>query len=94
MYTVLGILCAGIFIGYLCHKTQIFKGLDKSISWTIYLMLFFFGITIGTNPSVLENIADFGLEAAVISLFAVLGSLVMSMLAYKIFLKRGGRIEK
>lgn len=81
-------------IGYPFRNTRIFKGLDKSISYTVYVMLFIFGITIGANKELLEDIGSFGLQALVIALMTITGSAIASYFAYKLFLKRGGRLEK
>lgn len=94
MFIVIGLLCLGMVIGYPFRNTRIFKGLDKSISYTVYVMLFIFGITIGANKELLEDIGSFGLQALVIALMTITGSAIASYFAYKLFLKRGGRLEK
>ena len=71
-----------------------FKGLEHSISYTIFAMLFIFGITIGANQSLLNNIGEFGIQAAILAICGVLGSLVASFIAYKLFIKKGGLNEK
>ena len=81
MFIILGLLGLGISVGYLCRHIPAFKGLEHSISYTIFAMLFIFGITIGANQSLLNNIGE-------------LGSLVASFIAYKLFIKKGGLNEK
>jgi CDP-diglyceride synthetase len=56
--------------------------------------LFIFGITIGANQSLLNNIGEFGIQAAILAICGVLGSLVASFIAYKLFIKKGGLNEK
>ena len=80
--------------GYLCRHVPAFKGLEHSISYTIFAMLFIFGITIGANQSLLNNIGEFGIQAAILAICGVLGSLVASFIAYKLFIKKGGLNEK
>ena len=41
-------------------------------------MLFVFGITIGANKTLVDNIGDFGLQAALLAGCGVLGSLLAS----------------
>ena len=69
MFIILGLLGLGISVGYLCRHVPAFKGLEHSISYTIFAMLFIFGC-------------------------GVLGSLVASFIAYKLFIKKGGLNEK
>ena len=78
----------------LCRHVPAFKGLEHSISYTIFAMLFIFGITIGANQSLLNNIGEFGIQAAILAICGVLGSLVASFIAYKLFIKKGGLNEK
>ena len=59
-----------------------------------FAMLFIFGITIGANQSLLNNIGEFGIQAAILAICGVLGSLVASFIAYKLFIKKGGLNEK
>ena len=91
---ILGLLGLGISVGYLCRHVPAFKGLEHSISYTIFAMLFIFGITIGANQSLLNNIGEFGIQAAILAICGVLGSLVASFIAYKLFIKKGGLNEK
>lgn len=90
MFIILGLLGLGISVGYLCRHVPAFKGLEHSISYTIFTMLFIFGITIGANQSLLNNIGEFG----ILAICGVLGSLVASFIAYKLFIKKGGLNEK
>ena len=94
MFIILGLLGLGISVGYLCRHVPAFKGLEHSISYTIFAMLFIFGITIGANQSLLNNIGEFGIQAAILAICGVLGSLVASFIAYKLFIKKGGLNEK
>ena len=84
MFIILGLLGLGISVGYLCRHVPAFKGLEHSISYTIFAMLFIFGITIGANQSLLNNIGEFGIQAAILAICGVLGSLVASFIAYKL----------
>ena len=90
MFIILGLLGLGISVGYLCRHVPAFKGLEHSISYTIFI----FGITIGANQSLLNNIGEFGIQAAILAICGVLGSLVASFIAYKLFIKKGGLNEK
>ena len=57
-------------------------------------MLFVFGITIGANKTLVDNIGDFGLQAALLAGCGVLGSLLASYIAYKFLSEKGDGDEK
>ena len=47
-----------------------------------------------SQPILLNNIGEFGIQAAILAICGVLGSLVASFIAYKLFIKKGGLNEK
>ena len=47
-----------------------------------------------SQQSLLNNIGEFGIQAAILAICGVLGSLVASFIAYKLFIKKGGLNEK
>lgn len=88
MFLFLGILFVSTAIGLTLRKVKIFKKLERTIAYTIYAMLFAFGITIGSDPDFFDNIGRYGIQAAVLSVAGIVGSIFASMLAWKV-LKRG-----
>jgi len=81
-------LVSGIIIGFLLRKKD--KALfvaDRITKIFIYILLLFLGISFGTNKQVLSNLSRFGLEAIVISLSGVIGSIIVSYLVYKYLFK-------
>lgn len=53
--------------------------------WSVYLLLFFLGISVGNNPDVIENIPQLGWQAFLLSLGAVMGSVVFVALLMLLF---------
>ena len=94
MLIILSLLIGGILIGYALRNRQLFKGLDSSISYTIYLMLFILGASIGTNREVLTNLSTFGVQALLIAVLSITGSVCASWFALKIFLKNRSKDER
>lgn len=92
----LSILFAGTIIGFLLRRYHVFRKLDRSISYTIWIMLFVFGITIGSNRSLMENVSDIGFQALIMAVCGIMGSVLAALLAYKFFYgkKKGGEYEK
>lgn len=90
MFKVLIITFSGIAIGFLVRRARWVSVLPKSITYTIYLLLFFFGLQVGGNEQVVNNLDTLGVQALAISLAAVLGSCIAAWVVYRFFLKNGG----
>lgn len=88
MFTVLGLIFCGIFAGYILRKVSCLQHLSKGISITIYLLLFFLGISVGANNEVISNLPTLGGNALFISTMAVAGSCIAAKFVYMLFFKR------
>ena len=92
MITVLVLMIAGTLIGWILHnKKKFLKFTNGLTNWAIYLLLFLLGLSVGTNEKILENFDQIGLQAIIITLFAVAGSILVSWLTYHIFFKKDER---
>lgn len=60
MFTVIGIMFAGIAAGYLLRKIELLQKIGKPISYTILLLLFLLGISVGANKDIVDNLATLG----------------------------------
>lgn len=88
MLVLLGILLGGLFIGYLLKgKKKIEKSLDKLIMIAIFLLLFFIGIDVGGNDLIVKNLPKIGLNALILTIGGVLGTISMSTIVYKKYFK-------
>lgn len=74
MFKVLFITFSGIGLGYLFRKAAWTAVLERSISYTIWLLLLFFGLQVGANELVVNNLDTLGLQAFAIALSGSLGS--------------------
>lgn len=83
MFKVLTITFTGIALGYLFRKVKVLQKLPKSISWTIWLLLFFFGLQVGANELVVSNLDTLGLKALLIAVAGSLGSSVAAWVLYR-----------
>ena len=93
MFKVLGLLIFGFVAGYILRSFSILEKLEKTISWTVLLMLFVFGISIGMNETLIQNLGRFGSQAALLAVFGVIGSLLASFFVYRLFYKNEGGQE-
>ena len=89
MFTIISIMFMGIGIGYLLRDLRFLQKVEKSISLTIFLLLFVLGLSIGSN-SLIINIGKFGWQAIVLATLSILGSLLASFLVFHLFFKKGG----
>lgn len=92
MFKVLIITFTGIAIGYLLRQLKTLQHLQKTISWTIYLLLFFFGLQVGANEQVVGNLDTLGLKALLIAVAGSFGSCVAAWGLYKWVFKGGNHL--
>ena len=79
----------GIFIGWIFHAREKFLTLTgKLTNWAIYLLLFLLGLSVGTNDKILSNFDKIGWQAISLTVFAVIGSILMAWLTYNLFFKK------
>lgn len=90
MFTIISIMFTGISIGYLLRDLRFLQKVEKSISLTIFLLLFVLGLSIGSNSLIINNIGKFGWQAIVLATLSILGSLLASFLVFHLFFKKGG----
>mgnify|MGYP000757351652 FL=1 len=90
MFNVIGFMLTGITLGYLFRNLTIFQKTEKTISLTIILLLFVLGISVGSNPTIINNLGKFGWQAAIIALSATCGSILVSWLVLKYFFRQEG----
>ena len=84
MLTVIGLMAAGIVLGYLSRGKSL-QGIPRLISAAILVLLFLLGITVGADGEIMDNLAAIGKDAAVITLAAVGGSVLCAWGVYKYF---------
>lgn len=88
MLTVVIIMTIGIAAGYGVKKfLPVVKVNDKLTTWAIYLLLFLMGIGIGANKTIMSSLHNLGLNALIISIGGVLGSISLGWVTYRLFFK-------
>ncbi len=88
MFNILLLLLSGIVVGYVFRNAGCLKNIDKSVSGTVLVMLFVFGVSIGTNSELINNLGRYGMHAAILALFGTAGSLLASYFAYRLIFKK------
>ena len=76
MFTIIGIMLTGMLTGYLLRSKKL-SWIHKVITLLIWLLLFLLGIDVGGNETIIKGLHTIGLEAIIITLGAVAGSVIM-----------------
>ena len=90
MFSIISTMFLGIGIGYGLRNWAILQKTEKTISITIFLLLFLLGISVGSNELIINNLAAFGWQAAILAFSATCGSILASWMVLKFFFKKGG----
>lgn len=93
MYIIISIMFGGIGIGYLLRRIAFLRHLNTAISYTIYLLLFLLGVSVGTNQTIMTNLATLGWDALLLAIAATLGSVLAGWGVYVFFYKKRGTNE-
>lgn len=84
----------GIAVGYLLRKMELLQKIGKPISYTILLLLFLLGISVGANDAIVNNLATLGGQAFVLALAGTTGSVLAAWAVYYFFFKERRRDER
>lgn len=87
MFTIIGLMLTGMLLGFLLRKQKL-SGIHKVITVLIWLLLFLLGIDVGGNQKIINGLHTIGLEAIVITLAAVLGSVTAAWTLWYVLYKR------
>ena len=80
MFSIISTMFLGIGIGYVLRNWTILQKTEKTISLTIFLLLFILGVSIGSNSLIVNNLGKFGKQAIILAISGVLGSLIAARL--------------
>lgn len=87
MFIVIGIMFGGIVIGYLLRRVQLFQKINNLIFYTILLLLFMLGLSVGANKTIMSNLTTLGWQALLIAAAGTLGSVIMAKIVYNRFFR-------
>ena len=82
------VLILGFFLGRIFKDYSILKWSDKTVNILLYCLLFIFGLSLGQRKDLLENIGQIGVEISILTLAAMLGSVIVAKIVYQIFYLR------
>ncbi|MGL5958529.1 MAG: LysO family transporter [Phocaeicola sp.] len=88
MMIIIGIMVAGIGVGYLFRKYQA-TFINKIITLLVWMLLFLLGVEVGGNEQIIQGIFTIGEEALLITITALLGSVIAAWGLWRIVNKKG-----
>lgn len=87
-------MLTGMLIGYLLRNKRL-HWIHKVITVLIWLLLFLLGIDVGSNEAIIKGLHTIGMEAAIITIGAVIGSTLCAWgLWYLIYVRPKKAIRK
>ena len=89
MIEILIIMFCGIFLGFIFRKKRsVITAADKLAGWSIYLLLFLLGLSVGGNKMIINNFLQIGFNSILLTLSGVSGSVILSFIIYKFLFKK------
>ena len=82
MLRVVIVMLSGIAAGTLFRHRPI-RFIPKVISVLIWVLLFFLGVEVGSDPKIIGNLKDLGTEALTLTSAGLAGSMAMAWLLWK-----------
>lgn len=73
---ILLILLISVFIGIMLRKYRVVRHLGKTATLTVWLLIFVFGISLGSNQEIVSDFGRLGATAVFVALMGVAGSVI------------------
>ena len=71
----------GVPIGFLIRNhPRLIKTVDYSLTWSVRILLFLLGLSLGSNTTIIQQLDTLGIQAIIITFFCISGSLIAAKL--------------
>lgn len=90
MFIVIGIMFAGVAVGFLLRHVQALQYIGRPISYTILLLLFLLGTSVGANQQIIGHLPTLGGQALLLASAGTVGSLFAAWFVFRFFYQKGG----
>lgn len=90
MLIILILLSASAGLGYLLRDLRFIGKFSESVQYTVFVMLFVFGVIVGSDGSLMSNLGKYSLQALLIAAAGTAGSVLAAYLLYRILSRKGG----
>lgn len=88
MIAVFFVMLTGIGLGVVLRRVPLIKHIGKVIMLMIFLLLFLLGREVGADERILSNLSSLGVQALLMTIGAVGGSVVCAKFVYRVFFKK------
>ena len=79
-------LAAGVVVGYLSRsKTTFLTAVGSAAMWSLYLLIFLLGISVGANDAAIRSLGHLGWQAFVLCTGGIVGSILVSCVVSRMF---------
>ena len=79
-------LAAGVVVGYLSRsKTTFLTAVGSAAMWSLYLLIFLLGISVGANDAAIRSLGHLGWQAFVLCAGGIVGSILVSCVVSRMF---------
>lgn len=82
-------MLTGMLLGFLLRKQNLTK-IHQIITVLIWLLLFILGVEVGSNEQIIKGLYTIGLEAVILTLGGVLGSVIAAWALWRFLYQRKG----
>lgn len=87
MFSIVLITLFGVLIGYLLRRFSVVRVVNRTLTWTIWFMLFVLGLGVGRNTLTADGFIRYGGEALLIAAVSVFGSLIATKIVTRYMIK-------
>ena len=75
---VLLILLVSVLVGITLRKFRAVRHRGKTATLTVWLLIFVFGISLGSNKEIVSDFGQMGITAVVVAVMGVAGSIIVA----------------
>lgn len=75
IFVIIGLMVSGVTAGYFMRNRKL-NFVHRMITSLIWILLFLLGIEVGNNEAIIKGLHTIGIEALIITLAAVAGSIL------------------
>ena len=87
MFTVIGLMLAGMLTGFLLPKYRL-GFIHPVITLLIWVLLFLLGMEVGGNDTIIRGLHTIGLEALILTIGGTLGSVIAAKVLWQMLEKK------
>ncbi len=92
--TVIILFITGIIAGrFFRNRDSARKWIDILVTWAVYILLFLLGISVGINDKIINDFSRIGYTSVLLTIGAVLGSIILAKIVYVYFFDRSSETE-